>query len=240
MTTKRPIGALLCRFATGKADLLACQALRHQAFFGTDGCDADRFDPLCKHLMIERDGALVCTLRLRVFGAGEALTESYTGRFYDLSHMQGPAIELGRFCLRDRGGQADVMRLALSEITRLVDETKADFLFGCTSFSGNDPALYSEAFACLAAHYQGPADRIPVARDAAIALPHAPFDLLVALRQMPKLLRSYLGMHGWVGDAVVIDARLQTMHVFTRLDVGAVPEARAMALRNSLIAGQQA
>ncbi|MDG1377896.1 MAG: ornithine-acyl-ACP acyltransferase [Yoonia sp.] len=177
-------------------------------------------------------GDLVCTLRLRVFGAGEGLCQSYTGSFYDLSQMQGPAIELGRFWLRDRGGQADVMRLALSEITRLVDATNADFLFGCTSFRGNDPALYAAAFACLAAHHQGPVDRIPKARTEAIALPHAPFDLLVALRQMSKLLRSYLGMHGWVGDAIVIDERLQTMHVFTCLDVGAVPRRRAEILRN--------
>ena len=58
MKIKQPIGAPLCRFATSKADLLACQELRHQSFFGTGGCDADEFDPLCKHLMIERAATL--------------------------------------------------------------------------------------------------------------------------------------------------------------------------------------
>lgn len=233
MTTPTAHGALTSRFALSEGDIAACQLLRHQSFFGRDGQDADQFDPHCKHLMIERDGTLLCTLRLRVYGAGEALTNSYTGSFYDLGAMQGPAIELGRFCLRNKGGQADVMRLAMAEITRMVDATQAAFLFGCTSFQGNDPAQYADAFSCLAAHYQGPETRIPKALNNAIPLAQAPFDLLVSLRQMPKLLRSYLGMHGWVGDAIVVDDVLQTMHVFTLLDVGAVPEARANVLRNT-------
>lgn len=233
MTPRAVPGALTSRFAASEADIAACQSLRHQSFFGCEGLDADGFDPLCKHLMLERDGLLLCTLRLRVYAAGEPLANSYTGSFYDLGHFHGPAIELGRFCLRNKGGQADVMRLAMAEITRMVDGTGAAFLFGCTSFKGNDPAQFSDAFSCLAAHYQGPKDRIPKALNSAIALTQEPFDLLVSLRQMPKLLRSYLGMNGWVGDAVVVDEVLQTMHVFTLLDVGAVPEARASVLRNT-------
>lgn len=233
MTAAPAIGALTSRFAACASDIDACQVLRHISFFGGEGKDVDRFDPFCKHLMIERDGVLVCTMRLRVYEAGEALIDSYTGSFYDLSALRGPAIEIGRFCLRNKGGQADVMRRAMSEITRLVDQTGAAFLFGCTSFKGNDPAQYADAFSCLAAHYQGPKARIPKAKADAIALNLAPFDLLVSLRQMPKLLRSYLGMNGWVGDAIVVDEILQTMHVFTLLDVGAVPKSRANVLRNT-------
>lgn len=208
--------------------------MRHWSFFGANGREADAFDALSKHIMIEHDGDLVCTMRVRVFGRGASLIDSYTGGFYDLSKLAGPAIEVGRFCLRERRGQAEVLRLALAELARLVDDTGAAFLFGCTSFEGNDPAKYEDAFAYLASHHQGRHEEIPNARvPRHFALVGAPYHLTDSLRQMPKLLRSYLSMNGWVGNAVVIDDVMNTMHVFTRLDVGAVPESRANALRNT-------
>jgi putative hemolysin len=56
-------------------------------------------------------------------------------------------------------------------------------------------------------------------------------DLKAALRAMPPLLRSYLAMGGWVSDHAVVDRDLGTLHVFTGLEVGGVPEARIQALR---------
>ena len=115
-----------------------------------------------------------------------------------------------------------------------MDTTGAAFLFGCTSFEGNDPAKYADAFAYLAEHHKGPAALIPtVLGTSQVDLKTGSYQLSNSLRQMPKLLRSYLSMNGWVGDAVVIDTVLNTMHIFTRLDVEAVPAARANALRGS-------
>jgi len=48
---------------------------------------------------------------------------------------------------------------------------------------------------------------------------------------MPPLLRAYLRMGGWVSDHAVIDRDLGTLHVFTGLEIRAVPPARARALR---------
>lgn len=139
MTTTLAKSGLSSRFAQSAADLEACQRLRHWSFFGQDGRDQDAFDAKSRHLMIEKDAVLVCTMRVRVFGATDDLTDSYTGAYYDLSKLAGPAIEVGRFCLRDNGNQAEVLRLALAALTHLVDETGTAFLFGCTSFEGNDP-----------------------------------------------------------------------------------------------------
>lgn len=75
---------------------------------------------------------------------------------------------------------------------------------------------------------------IPQAHDVTyLPLAVSDYHLTNSLKQMPKLLRSYLSMNGWVGDAIVVDQVMNTMHVFTRLDVGAVPEARANLLRNT-------
>ena len=37
---------------------------------------------------------------------------------------------------------------------------------------------------------------------------------------MPPLLRSYLALGGWVSDHAVVDPGLQTMHVFTGVEIG--------------------
>lgn len=48
---------------------------------------------------------------------------------------------------------------------------------------------------------------------------------------MPPLLRSYLALGGWVSDHAVVDPGLQTMHVFTGVEIGAIPPARRRLLR---------
>jgi len=48
---------------------------------------------------------------------------------------------------------------------------------------------------------------------------------------MPPLLRSYLILGGWVSDHAVIDRDLATLHVFTALEIAAIPPGRARLLR---------
>ena len=48
---------------------------------------------------------------------------------------------------------------------------------------------------------------------------------------MPPLLRTYLLMGGWVSDHAVVDRDLGTLHVFTGLEIGAIPPARKRLLR---------
>jgi L-ornithine Nalpha-acyltransferase len=48
---------------------------------------------------------------------------------------------------------------------------------------------------------------------------------------MPPLLRSYLMMGGWVSDHAVIDRQMGTHHVFTGLQIAAIPAGRARLLR---------
>jgi putative hemolysin len=56
-------------------------------------------------------------------------------------------------------------------------------------------------------------------------------DLVRANAAMPPLLRSYLMMGGWVSGHAVIDRTMNTLHVFTALDIGAIPPARKKLLR---------
>ena len=52
-----------------------------------------------------------------------------------------------------------------------------------------------------------------------------------ATLKMPPLLRTYLIMGGWVSDHAVVDRQMNTLHVFTGLEIGAIPPARKKLLR---------
>ncbi len=236
-------GRHTARYALDAADLRRAQALRHLCFVargkpGDVGIDADRFDAACRHVLIEdAAGALVCCFRILLLPGAAALDRSHAATVYDLAplHRQpGPMLELGRFCVAPGARDADPLRLAWAVLAGLVDRHGITLLFGCSSFSGTDPAPYADAFARLAAQHQGPVALRPGRRAGAVlplAQPGRADDPMAGLRQMPPLLRSYLAMGGWVGDHAVIDRHLDTLHVFTGLQIAAIPAARARALR---------
>jgi L-ornithine Nalpha-acyltransferase len=240
MTIAFQIGRYRARIGTDPADLEACQRLRHLCFFGTEGRDHDRFDRHSRHLMVE-DAArrLVCAARIMHIARPDDLARSYTAQFYDLAGMAGrcgPLLELGRFCIAPDVQDADVVRVAWGALARIVDQQEVQTLCGCTSFAGTDPDLYALAFARLATRHQGPAALRPaVTAPEAVRLGTQSGD---GAAPMPSLLRSYLAMGGWVGEHAVVDRQMNTLHVFTCLDIAAVPPARARALR--AITGQPA
>lgn len=233
MTIAFQKGHYVARFAVSPEDVAICQQLRHLCFFGVPGRDADHFDAKCRHLMVETGrGRLVGTMRLFEIPAGRQIHDGYVAQFYDLTGLAAidkPMIELGRFCVAPDVMDAEVLRLVWTALTQLVDASDVAILFGCTSFSGIDPAPYSRCFAHLAARHLGPVSLRPkpIASD---VVSFAQLDQN-GTTPMPPLLRSYLGMGGWVGDYAVIDQMMNTLHVFTCLDVSAVPAGRARALR---------
>lgn len=235
-------GDLVARLAANPADVTAALALRARAFRG-GRADRDATDALCQHALLERRGTPVATFRLRFFLDGPGIADSYAGRRYDLTRLAarpGPLAELGRFCtepgLMEPGPRdPDLIRLAWALATRLVDAQGARFLFGCTSFPGTDPVPNSAALGLLAARHLAPSDWMPGPASPEIfpiaALP-PPTDPQSALSRLPPLLRSYLLLGGRVSDHAVIDRDLNTLHLFTGLDIAAIPPARAAALRD--------
>lgn len=230
-------GRFRIRLAVAKADLAAAQALRHSAFRGTPGVDADRFDAGCKHLLVEAvpDGRLVGTCRFRIFGTGAESARGYTAQFYDLSAFRAisaPVLEMGRFCMAPGMVDPDALRLAWAGLTRVVDAEGVALLFGCSSFAGVDPAAHADAFAALATRHLAPERLRPgPALAERVALRAGPHDARRALAQMPPLLRTYLAMGGWVSDHAVIDRDLGTIHVCTGVEIAAIPAVRARLLR---------
>ncbi|MRX50278.1 GNAT family N-acetyltransferase [Paracoccus sp. S-4012] len=239
-------GRHVVRLARSPGDLLAAQRLRG-ACFRKVGVDADAFDALCRHLLVEdRDsGALVCCLRVLPLASGAGIERSYSAQFYDLSRLHdwpGPMAEVGRFCIRPGLADPDILRAAWAGLTAMVDSEGIGMLFGCSSFPGTDPAPHADALALLKERHLAPARWRPGIKAAdvfpyACALDGVAPDPARAQAAMPPLLRSYLSMGGWVSDHAVIDAALGTFHVFTGLEIEAIPPARKRLLRALVAVG---
>lgn len=241
-------GAYRARLARNQQDIDRARRLRSTCF-GTSGIDGDAFDASAIHIMVEapESDALLCCFRLTLFSDGGELAQSYSAQFYDLAGLQGytrPLAEMGRFCLAPTERDVDVLRLAWAAATLVVDLEGVELLFGCSSFSGTEVDPYREAFALLNYRHLGP-DRWRPHRKAPRSYAFSEMfcvgadagkpDLKMAMAQMPPLLRSYLSMGGWVSDHVVADPELNTLHVFTALEVGAMSAGRKRALRASAL-----
>jgi putative hemolysin len=235
-------GRYVARLARGAEDLARAQGLRAEAFLGdATGRDADDHDAACLHLLVEEaaGGRLVCCFRVLLLEGGAGIARSYSAQFYELSALaafDGRMAEMGRFCIRPGMNDPDILRIAWAAMTRLVDDHGVAMLFGCSSFKGVEAEPYLDAFAVLGARHLAPRRWWPrvkapaVFRFAERLKRHRP-DLKAAMRHMPPLLRTYLMMGGWVSDHAVIDRQMGTLHVFTGVEIGAIPAARARMLR---------
>ena len=240
-------GRYRTRLAETPADLEAAQRLRYLAFVVetgaepcADGLDADDYDEICHHMLVEdqRTGALVCCFRMLHLTSGSEISRSYAAQYYDLAALEayaGTMVEMGRFCIHPDLTDPDILRVAWGAMTRYVDDTGVEMLFGCSSFRGIDAQEYFDAFALLKERHLGPKRWLPKVKAPnvfrfAARLRRKP-DAKLAMRRMPPLLKTYLMMGGWVSDHAVVDAQMNTLHVFTGVEIAAIPPARKKLLR---------
>jgi L-ornithine Nalpha-acyltransferase len=236
-------GRYAARFAATEDDLRCCLDLRGRAFRAgaPGGAEADGFDPICRHVMVEDEqaGRLVCCFRLLPLTDGTEIGRTYAAQFYELSSLRaypGRMAELGRFCMEPGCRDPDILRVAWGAMTRFVDAEGVEMLFGCSSFTGTDTEGYLDAFAMLKEAHLAPKRWLPRIKAPCVfrfarALRRRKPDAKAAMTAMPPLLRSYLAMGGWVSDHAVVDADLGTLHVFTGLEIGRIPASRARLLR---------
>lgn len=209
----------------------AALSLRASAFKDGDA-DVDRFDSECLHgSVIHGTGAALVAFRARLIKRPTTLADTYTGQYYDLSPLHqvtGPYLELGRFCQADGPSDMTALRLAWAALSVLVDRHDVRMMIGCSSFPGSDPDIHRAALSVLRTHHLGPKALRPKRMSPmAFDLPEAN----AGTASLPQLLRSYLGMGGWVSDHAVRDADLDRLHVFTGLATDTIPETRKARLR---------
>ena len=228
---------MVARLAHGRVDLARVMAFRRAAF-PHHGPEEDAQDALSAHVMVEGADRMLGYFRAMAFGWGAGLDQGYAARFYDVGPLSGyakPIVEIGRFCVAPGGVHPDVLRLAWGAVTRIVDEAQAGLLVGCTSFRGADWKAHRAGLALLAEGHLGPIEHRPGRKAEEVVdfptLAGPVVDRRASLAALPPLLRTYLGMGGWVSDHAVVDRELDTLHVFTCVEVDRVPAARAASLR---------
>ncbi|WP_082688739.1 GNAT family N-acetyltransferase [Ruegeria marisrubri] len=230
------------RVRTGRTgrDLEAARELRTLAF-ALNEPDQDEFDDICAHVLVEdkrAGGRLVCCFRMLLLESGSEVGRSYSARCYDLSALRafpGPMVEMGRFCTRPDCTDPDILRAAWGAMAAYVDRNDVEMLFGCSSFPGTEVGRYQDAFALLKQRHLAPQRWRPRVKAPEIfcfdgRLRQFP-DEKRAMLQMPPLLKTYLLMGGWISDHAVVDREMNTLHVFTGLEVRAIPASRKRLLR---------
>ncbi|WP_370206613.1 GNAT family N-acyltransferase [Pararhodobacter marinus] len=238
-------GGRIVRLA-GPGDMPGVLALRGRAFRG-GAEDGDAYDRDCLHLWVGADapGAPpLATLRILRHPDARALLSGYVAQHYDLCALArageaegAETLELGRLCVEPGSGLGagggDLLRLLWAGVTRIALGVGAGRRVGFTSVHSTDPASLDPAWSYLKARAAGPSTLTPGRKAPEIY----PFEAVPAQpgpegqSQVPPLLRAYLSLGGWVSDHAVIDRDLGTCHVFTCVDIAAMPPARLRILR---------
>ncbi|WP_372800422.1 GNAT family N-acetyltransferase [Paracoccus seriniphilus] len=241
-------GRYQARLAGTADDIRAAQRLRWLCFVARNGdeddgsqIDCDALDAQCQHMLIEEIASkrLIGCFRFLPLSGGAEIARSYSAQFYNLAALEsfeGPMVEMGRFCIHPEIRDPDVIRTAWAAMTRFVDEAGIEMLFGCSSFVGTEPEDHAEAFAMLKERHLAPRRWLPRVKAPKVfrfarALRLRKPDPKRAMAAMPPLLRSYLAMGGWVSDHAVVDPALRTMHVFTGVEIRAIPPGRRRLMR---------
>ena len=111
-------------------------------------------------------------------------------------------------------------------------------LFGCSSFEGADYGLYHSADP-LRGHL-APAQWMPTPAAEIYALPRACAMKLDCAQHCKPCRRccAPTAMAGWVSDHAAIDRALDTLHVFTVVEIAKIPLARARLCAQYLSRGR--
>ncbi|WP_424927486.1 GNAT family N-acetyltransferase [Amaricoccus tamworthensis] len=233
---RRPARAFMATPATSARDMRDVLALRHARF--NDRAEPEDSGFECILVRDTTTGEPVCTFRLMRFASGAELARSYSARYYDLGALAEypeAILEIGRFCVAENARDPSILRTAWAHVATEVRAGNIGLLIGCSSFSGTSADPYEDAFALLAQQHLAPKRWLPRVKAPAVLRFARRFrlrkpDLKKAARTMPPLLKSYLAMGGWVSDHAVLDRDLNTLHVFTGVEVGRIPPNRARLL----------
>jgi putative hemolysin len=236
--------AYRARLARRRADLQAAQALRFEVFnlelneglaqSYDSGLDADPFDEVCDHLIVEdaNDGTLVGTYRLQTGRRAREALGYYSEREFDFAPFEcarPQILELGRACIHRHHRNFAVLNLLWKRIAAYARERGARYLIGCSSLTSQDPAEAAAAYARMTPNLAPDEWRTQPLPAFACALPD---DARAAAgtARIPRLLAAYLALGARICGAPAIDREFRTIDFLTWLDVQA-PAVAAMQSR---------
>jgi putative hemolysin len=223
------------RLARDAAELRAAQALRFEVFnlelneglaaSAATGLDADPFDAVCDHLLVEHvpTARLVGTYRLQTGTSAAAHLGYYSEQEFDFrpfEPIRAGMIELGRACVHHQHRNLVVLGLLWRGIADYARARGGRYLCGCSSITSQDPAVGASAYAELCRkHLVEPQWR---------TRPLPAFDcslnrLAEDATRIPKLLRAYLSIGAKICGPPALDRQFKTIDFLTLLDLHKLP-----------------
>ena len=192
--------------------------------------DADRFDAVCDHLLVEdkRSGEVVGTYRLQTGARAAQRHGYYSEREFDFTPfepLRPHMLELGRACIHADHRSFTVLSLLWRGIWAYAEKCGARFLIGCSSLTSQDAAIGAASYQRLLPHLARPDLRTT-------PTPGFACPLEVVARnppKTPKLLSAYLGLGARICGAPAIDREFGTIDFLTLVDMQEPSQARRLA-----------
>ena len=217
-------------FGKSDANRLKAQKFRQKIFRNSqNGLDEDQFDAISDHCLIfdkKNSDRLVLVFRSRTFASMEDILCSYSAQHYDLTKLTDlpfKPMEIGRLCIDQQDSDPFLLLCAFNYLRSLISSRQIDLIFGCTSFSGANNPGHSATLSSLE-KTQLADSMFPIKKKSSSVLY---FKKKIAgviknkttKNTLPPLLKFYLRLGGKVSDHAVIDRDLDTLHVFTYVDL---------------------
>jgi len=231
------------RLACSPAEIRAAQALRFEVFnlelneglaqSYVTGLDADPFDAVCDHLIVEHVPTrhIVGTYRLQTGPTAAKNLGYYCSQEFDFSPyepLRSELVELGRACVHRQHRNLVVLGMLWKGIAEYAKQRSARYLIGCSSLTSQDPAQGASAYTELCRkHLVAPPWRTRPLPSHECPMEH----VLDEPADIPKLLRAYMTIGAKICGPPALDRQFQTIDFVTFLDLDAIsPSARARFL----------
>jgi L-ornithine Nalpha-acyltransferase len=204
-----------------KGELLQkAKALRHLAFFKSEGSESDEFDNYSKHLVVIENETqdVVGTYRLLLGSAAAAGGGFYCETMFDISYFkknsQGETLEMGRACVAPGYQKFGVLPLLWKGILAFVDKYDIGYILGSAAFDHASPEkvgsfmVYFKEKGCLTQSWKVhplPGKQYPFVR---------PDKINLGGSRPPTLIRGYLRMGACVCGEPALDDHFSNVVLF--------------------------
>lgn len=219
------------RLARSADEVRAAQALRFEVFnlelnegleqSYVTGLDADPFDAVCDHLIVEHlpTKHIVGTYRLQMGSSAGKNLGYYCEQEFDFAvfePLRNEIVELGRACVHRQHRNLIVLGLLWKGIADYAKHHHGRYLIGCSSITSQDPAVGASAYSQLCRKYlvDTPWRTKP--------LPAYECELVHVTEEkaeVPKLLRAYMTVGAKICGPPALDRHFQTIDFLTFIDL---------------------
>jgi putative hemolysin len=188
------------------------------------GRDADDFDLVCHHLLVENTETdeIIGTYRMQTHAMADAELGFYSAQEFDLSswpsHVLENSVELGRACIAQEHRSLPVLNLLWKGIGAYLAHNAGRYLFGCSSLTSQNPAdglavlkYFDQEGLLHPSLWATPQPGYQCATDEPVETAHK--------ADIPRLMRVYINTGARICGPPAIDRAFQTIDFLTFYDI---------------------